>query len=213
MAYPTLLGCHMQYDENLYTVVFLWRCILFPARYTPVMERIKTYKALLLSVLGLVIVVGGAYWYMKDKPAPKEAVVKSSTRTIEGEVVRQFEGENKIVYNLDIPEQASTTLGMDGALVKVLTGATPYVSMYFSYEGGRGYMPTDYIKNVIAPHVNSVAIVGTTTIGSYTWTVAQSAASEWHVAQVGNGSWLLIVENKRALHDQVADTLDSLTTK
>lgn len=143
----------------------------------------------------------------------KESITKTTTQTLEGEVKRFFQKDNIISYVLDIPEGATSTTTMDGALVKVTTGQTPYVSMYFSYEGSRGYMPTQYIKNVIAPRVPGVSVVGTTTVGSYTWMVAQSAGSEWHVAQVGDGQWLLVVENKRTLHDQVADTLDSLTTK
>jgi hypothetical protein len=174
------------------------------------MESIKTYKAILLAVGGIVIVVGGAYWYMSDMPAKEEAIVKTQTRTIEGQVTRMFEGENKVVYSFDVPETATSTTGMEDALVKVTNNDLPYTSMYFSYEGGRGYAAEDYIKNVIAPRVPVLTIIGTTTIGSRVWTVAESTASEWHVAQVGDGQWLLIVENKKALHDQVAATLESL---
>lgn len=177
------------------------------------MEKIKTYKAVLLGVAGLAIVVGGAYWYMGDNPAPKEAIVKSETDLLEGEVVRMHEGENRIAYAIDIPDEATSTTGMDGALVKVTEGGVPYVSMYFSYEGVRGYVADDYINKVIAPRVNVVTIIGTTTIGSYVWTVAESQASEWHVSQVGDGQWLLVVENKKSLHDRVMETLDTLTTR
>lgn len=178
------------------------------------MESIKTYKAILLAVLGLVIVVGGAYWYMKDNPLPKEAIVnKTDVRLLEGEVTRVFEGDHTIFYSLDIPEMATSTIGMDGALVKVIEGNVSYASMYFSYEGGRGYMPQDYIRNVIVPRVPALIIMGTTTIGSYTWTIAQSDQSEWHVGQVGDGSWLLVVESKRSLHERVIESLESLMTK
>lgn len=174
------------------------------------MESIKTYKAVLLAVFGLVIVVGGAYYFMSGKPEAKESVVRSNMQTIEGQVVRMFEGENKIVYSFDVPDTATSSVGMEGALVKVMNDDVPHASMYFSYEGGRGYVSEDYIKRVIAPRVPVLTITGTTTVGSRVWTVAESPNSEWHVAQVGDGQWLLIVENKKALHDTMLETLASL---
>lgn len=178
------------------------------------MEKIKTYKAVLLGVLGLAVVVGGAYWYTNGKTAPKEAaIVKTDMVTLEGQVVRMFEGENKVMYSLNVPASATSTAQMEGALIKVVDGDAPYVSMYFSYEGGRGYMPVEYIENVIVPRVSVLTIMGTTTIGSYEWTVAESPASEWYVAQVGDGQWLVMVESKKDLHDKVVETLKSLKTQ
>lgn len=177
------------------------------------MESIKTYKAILLAVGGIVIVLGGAYWYMKDAPVKEEPIVKAYMRTIEGQVTRMFEGENKIVYSFDIPEEATSTTGMGDALIKVMDNGAAYVSMYFSFEGGRGFLAEEYIKHVIVPRVPALTIMGTTTIGSYEWLRAESAASEWYVAQVGDGQWLLVVESKKALHDQVMETLESLTTE
>lgn len=178
------------------------------------MEQIKTYKVILLAVFGLVLVVGGAYMYMRHAPVVKEQVTtKSPSKVLEGKVIRTFEGDNTVEYSLSIPDDATTTLGMEGALVKIATEDAPYLSMYFSYEGGRGYMPQDYIKNVIVPRVSALTITGTTTVGGVSWTVAQSEQSEWHVAQVGDGQWLLITENKKTLHGQVLETLESLITK
>ncbi|MEN9337811.1 MAG: hypothetical protein RIQ41_125 [Candidatus Parcubacteria bacterium] len=178
------------------------------------MEQIKTYKAILVAVFGLVLVVGGAYMYMDYKPVTKEPVIKkTSSKTLEGKVIRTFEGDNTIEYSLTIPEDATTTVGMEGALVKIATPDAPYISMYFSYEGGRGYMPSDYIKNVIVPRVSALTMTGTTTVGGTIWTVAESEQSEWHVAQVGDGQWLLVTENKKSLHDAVLETLESLITK
>lgn len=178
------------------------------------MEKIKKYKAVLSVVVGLCVVVAGAYFYNKGKGSvAKESVKKASAHLLEGQVVRHFEGENKIVYKMEIPETATSTLGMDGALVKIIDSDAPYISMYFSYEGGRGYAAPDYINNVIASRVPGVVIRGTTTSGLYTWTVAESQMSEWHVAQVGDGQWLLVVENKKSLHDKALSALHTLTTK
>lgn len=178
-------------------------------------EGVKTYKAVLLAVVGLGVVVAGSYVYMKDRPVEKEreAVVNSTVHMLEGQVMRMHEGENKLVYSMDIPETATSALALDGALIKVTDNGTPFVSMYMSYEGGRGYASTDYINNVIAPKVSVLTTVGTTTIGGTTWTVAQTANTEWHVGQVGDGQWLMIVEAKRSSHDAIVKMLESLTTK
>ncbi len=174
----------------------------------------KTYKAILLSVLGLILVVGGSYIYMRHhKTAAKEAVVKGSVMTYEGSVARTFEGENKLVYSFDIPESATTTVSMDGALVKVTDGNALVAAVYMSYEGGRGYASLDYISNNIIPKVLGVTVTGTTTIAGTLWTMAQSATSEWHVGQVGDGQWLMVVETKRANHDAAVSLLESLKTK
>ena len=179
-----------------------------------ILRRMKTYKAILLAVLGLIIVVTGAYVYMKGhKPVAKEIVSKGNFRTLEGQVTRMYEGENKLVYAFDVPTTATSTTSMEDALVKVTNNGSPYVALYMTYEGGRGYSSLDYINNLIVPHVSSLTIIGTTTIGSTIWTIAQSAQSEWHVGQVGDGQWLMIVETKRSEHDQTVELLQSLSTK
>lgn len=171
----------------------------------------KTYKAILLAVAGLVIVVTGGYLYMKgNKPVVKEAITKGSVRSLEGQVTRMFEGENKVVYGFDVPDGATSTVSMDGALIKVTTGSALYMATYFSYEGGRGYSSEDYIKSIIAPHVSVLNMVGTTTIGSRVWTVAESVNTEWHVGQVGDGQWLMVVESPKVNHDKIVDTLEGL---
>ncbi|MEZ0209011.1 MAG: hypothetical protein ACAH17_02440 [Candidatus Paceibacterota bacterium] len=171
----------------------------------------KTYKAILLAVVGLVIVVTGGYIYMKKHTTtPKEAITKSTMKSLEGQVTRMFEGENKVVYDFEVPEDATSTVSMDGALVKVTTGGALYMATYFSYEGGRGYSAEDYIRNTVAPHVNVLTITGTTTIGSRVWTVAESANTEWHVGQVGDGQWLMVVESPKANHEDIVGTLAGL---
>lgn len=177
------------------------------------MESIKTYKAILLSVLGLVIVVGGSYLYMKHKPAQKEAAVVKHVNLLSGQITREFEGENKLVYSMDIPDTATSTVSMDDALVTVSDNGALFAAVYMTYEGGRGYSSADYLNNVVAAKVSGLTVTGTTTIGTIVWTTAQTANSEWHVGQVGDGQWLMVVESKKSLHDQVVAMLESLTTK
>jgi hypothetical protein len=177
------------------------------------MESIKTYKAILLSVLGLVIVVTGSYFYIKATPEAVKSPSSNQTGSVSGQVTRMYEGENKLVYSMDIPESATSSLSMDDALVTVTDQGEFYAAVYMTYEGGRGYGSIDYITNVIAPKVSALTVVGTTTIGSTIWTVAEGANSEWHVGQVGDGQWLMVVESRKVRHDQVVEMLESLSTK
>jgi hypothetical protein len=177
------------------------------------MESIKTYKAILLAVLGLVLVVSGAFFYMKGKPVAKETIVRSNMVTLEGQVTRIYEGENKLVYSMDIPETATSAVSMDDGLVKITDNGALYAAVYMSYEGGRGYSSLDYINNVIVPHVATLTLTGTTTIGETIWTTAASPNSEWHVGQVGDKQWLMVVESKKTLHTGIVEMLESLMTK
>jgi hypothetical protein len=177
------------------------------------MESIKTYKAILLSVLGLVIVVVGSFVYIRHhKNAGVEAVVKKQVTTISGQLVRVYEGENKLVYSMDIPQTATSELSMDDALVTIKNDGALFAAVYMTYEGGRGFSSADYLNNVTAKSV-PLTITGTTTLGGVLWTTAEGGNSEWHVGQVGDGQWLMVVESKKALHDEVAQMLETLTTK
>ena len=180
------------------------------------MESIKTYKAILLAVAGIIIVAGGAFYFLEGarfrKPV-QEARVRTNTQLVTGQVTRVFEGENKAIYSLYIPEEATTTTSMDGALVRINEGKNLYMAAYLSYEGGRGYVAEEYINRIIAPQVHALVAGATSTIGAYTWMAAESANSEWHVAQVGDGQWLLVVENPKANHDRVMDSLEDLEVK
>lgn len=179
------------------------------------MEKIKTYKAILLAVAGVIVVAGSAYYFIGgryEKPV-QEVTTRINAQLVTGQVDREYEGENKAVYSFYIPEAATTTLGMDGALVRAFEGKDLYAAFYFSYEGGRGYVAEEYINRVIAPQVAVLTAGATSTIGAYTWTSAESANTEWHVAQVGDGQWLLVVENPKSNHDRVLDTLEELEVK
>lgn len=180
------------------------------------MESIKTYKAILLAVAGLVIVVGGSYYFLEGgrfKKPVEQVKIKENTVSFSGQVTRISEGENKAVYSFDIPAKATTTVSMDGALVRITEDGALYAAAYLSYEGARGYVAEEYINRVIAPQVHALTPMGTSTIGSYTWMLAESANTEWHVAQVGDGQWLMVVENPKVNHDRVMGILEGLQVK
>jgi hypothetical protein len=165
-------------------------------------------------VVGALVVIAALYGIQKlsDKNGQHDAdltVQEVGMKQITGEVVRMFEGENKLEYAFSVPENSTTTLGMDGALVKVTDEGNSVATVYFSYEGGRGYTPANYINSVIAPNVAVINPNGTSTIGSVEWDTASSEGSEWYVGSVRDGEWLVVVENRKVNHDTVQKVLAS----
>lgn len=200
-------------------------CTFFKEAYT--LWYMKKNVIILISLVVLVAVLYGGSSLIKksgvNNPSIKNVESSLSMKSVVGQVVRVFEGENTLEYGFDIPETATTSLDMDGALIKVTDilvsqedGTeipTPLTTLYISYEGARGYTPSDYISNIIAPHVSVINEVGTTTIGLYDWQVVESEASEWRIASVDSGKWLIVVENKKSVHDTVEKILESVSVK
>lgn len=175
----------------------------------------KTYIAILIGIVVLAGATFGGYKIIKHKRATKVISTENVIRMkdVTGEVAREFEGQNVVDYSFQIPETATTTLDMDGALIKVTDNDNPYATIYISYEGGRGFAPVDYIGQVIAPHVSVLDITDVKKIGDHDWQGAESEGSEWHVASAANGQWLIVVENKKAVHALVVKTLESFKAK
>ena len=149
---------------------------------------------------------------MKYSHKNKESVASSTINylTTEGAVSRFFEGTSTLSYSFEIPTTATTGTDMNGALIKVTDKTNPIASIYMSYEGARGYMPLDYIHEVVAPHVSVITTTGTSTIGSYDWTTAETTGSEWYIASVDNGNWLVVMEGKKASDLYVKHILETV---
>jgi hypothetical protein len=175
----------------------------------------KRYVPIVIGVVALCAVLYVANGQMKERRAlSDEEQQMTTTTTFTNKVVRNFEGENVLEYGFTLPEGATTTVGTDGALVKVTdASSTPLVAMYFSFEGGRGYSPEDYITNNIIPKVASVTITGTTTVGMHEWVTAESALSVWHVAKSDNGQWLIVTENRKDVAEKANAVIESILTK
>ncbi len=175
----------------------------------------KTYVAILIGIAVLFTVVFGGYSFMKK--GETSPVVKTeeqaNMKSVTGSVTRIFEGENKVEYSFLIPEDATTTGSMDGALIKISDASSTYATVYISYEGGRGFNALNYISEAIAPHVTVINPKGKVTLGENEWQIAESAGSEWHIAETGKGQWLVIVENRKTNHDVVEKSLVSFKTQ
>lgn len=176
--------------------------------------NIKRYVPIIIGVVALcaVLYLGNSRMNNKDEALANEEATSSSitSKSFQGSVTKVFEGDNTLDYGFDLPETATATVALDGALVKVTEMDASVLAMYVSFEGGRGYSPSDYITHNIIPKVSGITQVGTTSISGYEWTVIESANSEWHVASVENGNWLLVVENKKSDSEKAMSILGSL---
>ena len=174
----------------------------------------KRYVPIIIGVVALcaVLYLGSSKMNSHDEALANEESSSSvvTSKSFQGSVTKVFEGDNTLEYGFNLPETAIATVAMDGALVKVTEMDLPVLAMYVSFEGGRGYSPSDYITNNIIPKVSGITQVGTTSISGYDWTVVESANSEWHVASVENGNWLLVVENKKSDSEKAMSILSSL---
>jgi hypothetical protein len=172
----------------------------------------KRYVPIIIGVVALcaVLYLGSSKMTNDAEIANDEATSSEVTgKSFQGSFTKIFEGENTLQYGFNLPEMATATVSMDGALVKVTESDMPVLAMYVSFEGGRGYTPADYIAKNIMTKVSGVTLLENKTIGKHDWAVAQSANSEWHVASVEGGKWLLVVENKKADSEKAMSILES----
>ena len=173
----------------------------------------KRYVPIVIGVLALcaVLYVGNEQMKKSNDRTVKEQ--NASSTSFNGSITRVFEGDNVLEYGFNLPETATTTITNDGSLIKVSDNGSPVLAMYISFEGGRGYSPTDYITNNIVPKVQAITPKGMVTIGSHDWEVVESEWSVWHVAKSTNGAWLLVVENKKADNEKAKAIIESIVTK
>lgn len=170
----------------------------------------KTYIAILIGIVVLsgVVFFGSRYLRSHTYEAPHVVPVVHYL-TIEGHVDRFFEGTSTLSYRFDVRESATSTVDMNGALIKVVDATTSIASIYVSYEGGRGYTPLDYITEIVAPHVSVIVPTGTSTIGLYDWTTAETTGSNWYITSIDNGTWLVVVEGKKSLDGDIKHILET----
>lgn len=175
----------------------------------------KTYVAILIGIVVLFAVVFIGYKFTNSENAEIESNQEMQIRTanVSGSVTRTFEGDHTLSYAFDIPEMSSSTFDMEGALVHVIGETGREASVYFSYEGARGYSPVDYISEVVAVQVPVIDVTGTTTLGGYEWTTAETAGSEWYLAQTEDKQWLIVVEARKSAHDAAVALVSSMDAK
>lgn len=190
-------------------------CAFFKQAYT--YHHMKTYVPILIGIVVLGAALYGGNTFMKkggsDLLNNKDTQSEISMKSVVGQVVRVYEGDHVLEYAFDIPETATTSIDMEGALIRVLDNNAPTATFYMSYEGARGYSALDYLSNKIAPHVSVINPTNIVSLGGYDWQMAESEGSEWYIASVASSSWLIVVENKKTNHDMATKIIESISVK
>ena len=166
------------------------------------------------GIIALLVVVFYGYkgFYKKSNNVTVKEVAQNMT-PLTGKVVANFEGDNTLNYSFDIPETATGTVSEKGDLIKVTDGTSTRATVYFSYEGGRGLNPVDYITSIVAPHVSVIDVTTTKTIGNYEWQLAETGGSDWYVASINNGEWIAAIEAKKTFADEAEKLVTSFKTQ
>lgn len=160
----------------------------------------KTYIAILLGVVVLAGVVFVGYKYRTTNHPKIDKVVNEEYKIVTGSVSRFFEGTSTIDYSFEVPTVATSTSEMDGSLVKVANATGTIATLYFSYEGGRGYTPTEYVNYVMKPRVSGLVITETEESSNPDWLRIASSASEWYISPINDGEWLVVIEAKKTMN-------------
>lgn len=193
----------------------MWFCTFYKQAYT--YQHMKTYVPILIGIVVLGAALYGGNTFMKkggsDGLDTNDTKSEISMKSFVGQVVRAYEGDHVLEYGFNIPETATTSIDMDGALIKILDNNLPTATIYMSYEGARGYTALDYLSNKIAPHVSVINPTNVVSLGGYDWQMAESEGSEWYIASVASSSWLIVVENKKANHDIATKIVESISVK
>lgn len=173
-------------------------------------------KNIIPIVVVLVVIIVG--WNVFGKKSSSTGVNATSTGSlvdlgsmeqVSGVATALQDANAGIAYSFAVPEGASSSMSMQNTLVKVTVADAPYVSVYFSYNVGRDYTAQDYVTKVIAPKVKVVNAVGETMIGNTMWFKADSDKTDWHVASVADGKWLVVFESAKTNETDVEKTLSS----
>ena len=193
------------------------------AKHVSVKRDWKIYVSLFLyALLGLAIgyaIARGVLYFVNRSKITSVKVIdstKMSTKDFTGSVSANFEGEQKAELNFKTNSDLIVTQGA-GAKAKYfyITNAsgTNVATVYMSYEGGRGFSPAEYAKDVIGKFVPGLSALANVSYASTTWSYTSSASSEWHIAPSKNNQWLVIVENKKANHDALTSVYETLNVK
>lgn len=178
----------------------------------------KMYVSLALyAILGLaigyavargVIYAHGKYVNYKAKSAIETNTATDTVKTFEGEVSSNFEGPNTVKYAF-VYDGAYTATSTKPKYVFVKQGTSTIATIYFSYEGGRGYTPVDYINQVIKKAVPSVSAPVDMMYGDSSWTKSSSVGTDWHV--FASGEYLAVIESSKSNTSKIQSILETLS--
>lgn len=178
----------------------------------------KMYVSLALyAILGLAIgyAVARGVIYAHDKYVNYKArsVVESKSdtdtvKTFEGEVSSNFEGPNTVKYAF-VYDGAYSATSTKPKYAFIKQGTSTIATIYFSYEGGRGYSAVDYVNQVIKKAVPSVSAPVAMMHGDSSWTKASSVGTDWHIMSMGE--YLTVIESSKQNTSKIESIFQTLS--
>lgn len=178
-------------------------------------------NTVIIGILLIAIIALLGYKYMHKMPkltvvsnnnaSSTVNVVPVNYKTAETVASASFEGDRSKTVSFDIPESYTVVAQKSKNTYAVMNGASKVATLYYSYEGGRGYAPTDYVINNIATKVAGLSLVSTSTVGSADYATASTVNSDFKVGSYGE--WLVMSESSKANSAEVDALLKSITVK
>lgn len=132
----------------------------------------------------------------------------------EDKLVSNFEGEQVLNLSILYPKDMKIVRGV-GAQQNWFKAfdveKNNFVTLYFTYEGGRGFTVDDYVKEILSSSSTKVQDLKFTDedISDMKYVVDEAQNVEYYIKSVkneGGETWLAIVENKKA-DDEVSKSL------
>ena len=168
-------------------------------------------------ILAVILVAVGAFFLSHKKTSQSDIAVNDTNTDVSqmvevsGATSQMFEGQNILSYSFYVPSGMTSSKGDDSQTV-VIKGAdgSQKALVYFSYEGARGWTPEEYFNTIIAPKVPVEKATSTVHTGSYDWYHVETGTTEWNIAKIKGGEWLMMVESKKADSEAVTNIFKTL---
>lgn len=196
-------------------------------------KKFVFYTVLVLIIIVVVLVAGfglrgkSLKLWNSDKDTMVDIASSKDYSKYENNVTAKFEGDWVLNFSFlhknDIKVEQGT--GSQARWFKLIdASSTNDVTLYFTYEGGRGWSADDYINEVLKianPNVvvSDVKFAGESEASSTKYVLDEANNTEYYIEAVKNEkgeSWLAIVENKKADNDNTKaiakDLIRSLNT-
>lgn len=162
--------------------------------------KTKGFETRHIQILGAIIFILLSIFLYSSTESLKKTLDTSVITNVRSDAVRmrlyegvtssEFEGKNLLSYSFRIPENAAVVTALQGKVLAVTQNNKVLGRVSFSYEGGRGYAPEEYIKEIILKDVSEKVPTFIQTIGERSFVSFKYDGDLYLVTKVDGGEWL-----------------------
>lgn len=179
------------------------------------MKRFLVYTSI------LVIFLAGSYSLVlsyQTEASVQDAKAADSSMQYEEErqrvtretVTVHFEGDDSVSYELKLPKVYNVEKANDsGTRVVIKEKNKTLATIFFSFEGARGFSPGDYYNE----YLSSASIASSTedaVLPDMPGLFLIGKQKEYRIIPIKEGGWLLVVDYDKSIREKVGKLLDSL---